>query len=69
MQSPSVDVEMTVIVARPLTLNEAFNLRTLAETSDDSNAYEMAAAAFNALGMFESAARCRDRADYYRRLA
>lgn len=47
----------------------AVTLRIRAETATDPDAYERAAAEFDALDMPASAAACRDRARHYRAVA
>lgn len=49
--------------------NTAVHLRTRAEQTADPEAYEIAAAEFDALGMPAAAAACRDRARHYRSVA
>jgi hypothetical protein len=45
-----------------------YELRDLAETTNDPDLYELAAAEFEHLGMLVAAARCRERAQHYRDL-
>ena len=49
-----------------MTYEEAYKLRFAAESTNDPDAYEKAAAAFEALNMMSAAERCRDRAKFYR---
>jgi hypothetical protein len=44
----------------------AWDLRDLAEKTDDPELYELAAAEFSAIGMEAAARRCLDRAEIYR---
>lgn len=59
------DTERDRQSCQPVDHAEAVRLRTLAESTADANAYEIAAAEFEAIGMSHAAQRCRDRASYY----
>ena len=49
-----------------MTYIQAVMLRTVAEQKQEADAYELAAKAFDELGMRQAAERCRERAKHYR---
>ena len=49
-----------------MTLEKAKRIRVWAEEFNDPEMYELAAKAFDNIGYFGSAHKCRDRAEHYR---